>query len=226
MHFISNLRHLAQDTFLNANVCPAITPARKLELWEGAALPDASELLLITAHFGISVDRLLRKNLAVSMELSRNTRLVVFDVDGVLTDGGMYYTESGDEFKKFNAKDGLAIRRLARDGYITGIISHGINRNLIERRAALLGISKVYTGNTSKDEVLSGWCSDLGILPSASAYIGDDINDLPIIRIAGFTACPSDATELVKHEVDVVLQKRGGEGCVREWIDDYFLLRT
>jgi len=222
LYFQTNLRFLGQNGFLSDGVCPEIPAGRKESLWDGTEFPKPSELLSISEHFGISTDRLLKVNIAEAARLKQTIKLVIFDVDGVLTDGGMYYTESGDEFKKFNAKDGLAIRRLTQEGFITGIISHGINRNLIERRAALLNISKVYTGNKPKSEVLSDWCSELGITPKESAFIGDDLNDLSLIRIVGFSGCPADACLEVKSVVNVVLTKKGGEGCVREWIDAYF----
>jgi hypothetical protein len=81
-------------------------------------------------------------------------RMLVMDVDGVLTDAGMFYTESGDEFKKFNAKDGMAIRNLSKNGFKLGIISSGFNKTIIERRAELLGIQHVYLGTDEKLEVL------------------------------------------------------------------------
>jgi 3-deoxy-D-manno-octulosonate 8-phosphate phosphatase (KDO 8-P phosphatase) len=222
-HFISNLEYFGKEAFLLNSICHQISYDRKLTLLNGTALPDAGELLLISAYYNISVDRLLKKDLTAVRKDAGKIKLVVFDVDGVLTDGGMYYTESGDEFKKFNSKDGLAIRRLAKQGIVTGIISHGINRKLIERRAALLGITNVYTGDLSKAEVLNGWCTELAISPEEIAYIGDDVNDLPAIRLAGFSACPADAVAEVKDEVDIILNRKGGEACVREWIDGFLL---
>lgn len=217
--FKQNIQHLGNGDFLNDLVCPEIPMERKMLLWHGTSLPDALELLYISNHYAIAIDRLLKFDLTVSKRFSDTIKLVVFDVDGVMTDGGMYYTESGDELKKFNAKDGLAIRQLVAKGVITGIISHGINKNLIERRAALLGISRVYCGNQSKAEVLTGWCNEMGIATREAAFIGDDINDLPVIRLVGFSACPADAVPEVQKEVDLVLRKRGGEGCIREWLD-------
>jgi len=149
-------------------------------------------------------------------------KFLVLDVDGVLTDGGMYYTEQGDEFKKFNAKDGLAIRALTRSGFPVGIISHGFLVNLVKRRAELLGISRVYVGSERKLKVLQDWCGEMGIAPREVAYIGDDVNDLEMLRAVGVTACPSDAVMAVKEAVHLELQLRGGEGCVREFIDRYF----
>src|ERR1035438_6889908 len=94
----------------------------------------------------------------------KNIKFLVLDVDGVLTDGGMYYTESGDEFKKFNAKDGLAIRRLTKNGIPVGIISHGHLSMLITKRAELLGIKYVCVGMEMKKlDILTKWCEELKI---------------------------------------------------------------
>jgi YrbI family 3-deoxy-D-manno-octulosonate 8-phosphate phosphatase len=147
--------------------------------------------------------------------------MVIFDIDGVMTDAGMYYTESGDEFKKFNAKDGMVVRRLKQRGIHTGIISHGFNSNLIQRRAERLHISHMEVSQVPKKETLMRWCKELNINPAQVCYIGDDVNDEDIMNAVGFSACPADAVDDVKNMVHVVLQKKGGEGCVRELIDLY-----
>ncbi len=169
------------------------------------------------------IDTLLREDIAERAAVPKDIKMVVFDVDGVMTDAGMYYTESGDELKRFNSRDGLAIRNLNKIGFLTGIISHGINVNLIKRRAELLGITHVYAGNRPKTDVMAEWCQQLGFGFSQIAYIGDDINDLPLIRVVGYSACPSDALNAVKKEVNMVLSARGGDGAIREWIDRCFL---
>ena len=185
----------------------------------------AEDLTSISKISGIPIGKLFDSNLSELQQRPQNLKLIIFDVDGVMTDAGMYYTESGDEMKKFNARDGLAIRALRNAGYETGIISHGININLIQKRAALLNISRVYAGNRPKNEVLAEWCSELGISFDQTAFIGDDVNDLPIIRIVGFSACPADALDAVKAEADVILSKSGGHGCIREWADKFLLDR-
>jgi YrbI family 3-deoxy-D-manno-octulosonate 8-phosphate phosphatase len=153
----------------------------------------------------------------------KNIKFLVLDVDGVLTDGGMYYTESGDEFKKFNAKDGLAIRRLTKAGIPVGIISHGHLSKLINKRAELLGIKHVYVGmGVKKMDILINWCNELKIDLNDVAYIGDDINDLEVLQAVGVSACPDDAVFKVKNNVHHVLQNNGGQACVREFIDEYF----
>ncbi len=147
-------------------------------------------------------------------------KLLILDVDGVLTDGGMYYTEGGDEFKRFNTKDGYAIQHLSKDHNLpVGIISSGHNITLIERRAVLLKIPYVYVGNREKLGVLMEWCEKLGIRLQDVAYIGDDLNDLECMQKVGIAACPSDAVEKIKNASQIVLNRKGGEGCVREFIE-------
>jgi 3-deoxy-D-manno-octulosonate 8-phosphate phosphatase (KDO 8-P phosphatase) len=168
------------------------------------------------------VDTLLLEEIELRSTVPADIKMLIFDVDGVMTDAGMYYSESGEESKRFNSRDGLAIRNLNKLGWKTGIISHGININLIKRRADLLGISHVYAGNRPKTDVLAEWCNELNLSFSQIAFIGDDINDLPIIRVVGFSACPADALNAVKKEVNMVLSSRGGDGAIREWIDRCF----
>jgi 3-deoxy-D-manno-octulosonate 8-phosphate phosphatase (KDO 8-P phosphatase) len=169
------------------------------------------------------VDTLLLEEIELRSTVPKDIKMLIFDVDGVMTDAGMYYSESGEESKRFNSRDGLAIRNLNKLGWKTGIISHGINISLIKRRAELLGISHVYAGNLPKTDVLAEWCNELNLSFSQIAFIGDDINDLPIIRVVGFSACPADALNAVKKEVNMVLSSRGGDGAIREWIDRCFL---
>lgn len=186
--------------------------------------PTPDDLIKISNHFSITLDLLLKANLSHHTELSSfMPKLLVMDVDGVLTDGGMYYTENGDEFKKFNAKDGMAIKAIKKAGVKTGIISNGTNQQIVAKRASILNIDLVEVSHLNKLEVLSAWCTQLGIELKEVAYIGDDINDLEIISKVGFSACPADAVAVVKANVTLILASKGGEGCVREWIDTYFL---
>lgn len=148
-------------------------------------------------------------------------KLLILDVDGVMTDGGMYFTETGDQFKKFNTKDGMAIIHLTRNNFQVGIISSGFSGNAVEKRAEMLGIQNCYVGRDKKIDILSTWCQKLNIGFEEVAIIGDDINDLEVMRKIGFRACPADAVEVVKKEVDLILTSKGGAGCIREFIDNY-----
>jgi YrbI family 3-deoxy-D-manno-octulosonate 8-phosphate phosphatase len=150
-------------------------------------------------------------------------KLLVLDVDGVLTDGGMYYSNSGDEFKKFNTKDGMGIKLAIESGIKVGFLSNGKNDILIKNRAALLGVEFVYVGADNKLAVLKQWMHDLQIEFDNIAYIGDDINDLEIMDNVEFNACPLDAVPKVKMVAKYLLDAKGGEGCVREFIDAHLL---
>ena len=150
-------------------------------------------------------------------------KLLVLDVDGVMTDGGMYFSEGGDQIKKYNTKDGMAIIHLTKNDFQIAILSSGFTNNMVEQRAKMLGIQKCYVGRDKKISILEEYCKELNISFENVAIIGDDINDLDIIKAVGFSACPSDAMDVVKSNVDVILNKKGGEGCVREFIDAYIL---
>ncbi len=208
--------------FLRTRIAGSFSAERLEEICKGAPC-SAEEFARIGSLSGYPLERLFLENLELKTKLRVPIRFVVFDVDGVLTDAGMYYTESGDEFKRFNARDGLAMKALPKMSIETGIISHGINENLIRRRAALLNIQRVYCGSQPKLEILSAWCAEMGIALSEVAYIGDDVNDLPLFEHCGFTAAPADALPAVKNLAHVVLKNKGGYGCVREWIDGYIL---
>ena len=150
-------------------------------------------------------------------------KLLVLDVDGVMTDAGMYYTENGDQIKKYNAKDGMAIQHLVKSGFQLAIISSGYKAEMVKARAELLGIQFCYVGREPKLDILQKHCEELGLKLENVAIIGDDINDLEVFRKVGFTACPSDAVLVIKSHSDVILSKKGGEGCVREFVDAYLL---
>lgn len=110
-------------------------------------------------------------------------KLIILDVDGVMTDAGMYYTESGDQFKKYNAKDGRAIIDIQKLGYKVGIISSAFTDQMVMHRAKVLKIENVYVGEKSKKDVLDVWCAEMGISHSEVAMIGDDINDITIMDV-------------------------------------------
>ena len=150
-------------------------------------------------------------------------RLLVLDVDGTLTDGGVYIDSNGIQSKKFNIKDGMGITQLREKGIHIGIISHSRSKSILDERARMLGIDLMYSGKESKLQVLDRWLKDLELTYEQVAYIGDDINDLEVIHKAGLSACPHDAHFSVVKEVDIVLQRNGGEGCVRVFSDRYLL---
>lgn len=152
-----------------------------------------------------------------------NVKLLILDVDGTLTDGGVYVTQEGKQFKKYNAKDGLGIRELVKSGMQVGIISHSMISEMVTSRAKALGIQNCYVGMEDKLTVLDGWCERLQIARKETAYIGDDINDLGIMKAVGVSACPADAHKKILAISDIKLTRNGGEGAVREFIDDYLM---
>ncbi len=184
-----------------------------------------NQLIAWADQLGISIDSLLKKDYQAQAErlLAHPIKLLVLDVDGVLTDGGMYYSELDpvNEFKKFNAKDGMSIIHYIQDGGQIAIISSGKNINLIRTRAAHLGIQHVYASRAPKLETLKGLCGELGIQLTEVAMIGDDVNDRSVLAEVGLSACPSDGMEEIKNLVDVVLTREGGKGCVREFMDGW-----
>jgi YrbI family 3-deoxy-D-manno-octulosonate 8-phosphate phosphatase len=185
-------------------------------------IPSPEQICLISDYLNISTDILLKKELKIKTP-SQKIKFLVIDVDGVLTDGGMYYTESGDEFKKFHTRDGMAIKNLTAQGFPVALLSSGFNKKLIQRRAELLKIKFVYVGTESKLKILSNWCKQLKIKLSEVAYMGDDVNDLEVIKNVGLSACPADAITEIKNEADIITSKKGGEACLREFTDNWLL---
>ena len=144
--------------------------------------------------------------------------MIATDIDGVWTDGGMYYTESGDEFKRFNTYDsaGVVFCRLLE---VPVAIITGEPSLAVKRRAEKLKIVHCHTGVTDKLVVLRDLCQTLNISLSEVAYLGDDLNDMRIFPEVGFSACPSSAPDYVKKMVNKVLTKKGGEGVFREFVE-------
>lgn len=178
---------------------------------------------LFCAENELDYANMLCRPMFVDKSKIKNIKLLILDVDGVMTDAGMFFTESGDQFKKYNAKDGMAIKALERFGIQAGIISSAHKIKMVKVRAEMLNIKHLYVGGDPKLDILVDWCEKLEIKLSEVAIIGDDINDLAVMKAVGFSACPADAVLKVKETVDLVLQTKGGQGCVREFIDFYLL---
>jgi len=149
-------------------------------------------------------------------------KMIVLDVDGTLTDGGIYVTDSGEEFKKFNVKDGMAISRLLKKGMQFGLISGSKSTGAIHKRAENLGIEYVYVGDEPKTQILEKWLVELGITYDNILFVGDDISDRAVMQRAAIAACPADAAPSIMAISDIVTKKGGGEGCFREMADKYF----
>ena len=153
-----------------------------------------------------------------SPNLLRNIRLFATDVDGVLTDAGMYYSESGDEWKKFNTRDGMGIKLLQKAGLITAIVTQERTK-LVARRAEKLAIPELHQGVMDKLSVIRDMAARHGITLKQVAYIGDDVNDLEALKAVGFSASPADGLPQVIEAVGYVCSKKGGEGAVREIVE-------
>tara|TARA_B100000315_G_C14572339_1_gene586232 strand:- start:1073 stop:1606 length:534 start_codon:yes stop_codon:yes gene_type:complete len=148
----------------------------------------------------------------------RRIRLVAMDVDGVLTDGGMYYSESGDEMKKFHSQDGMGIKLLQSAGIITSFVTSE-QTNLVQRRGNRLQVHEIYQGTFEKKNVLSELCTKYNLSMEDVAFIGDDINDLDALKYVGFSVAPSNAVLAVREIVDFICECNGGAGAVREMSD-------
>jgi YrbI family 3-deoxy-D-manno-octulosonate 8-phosphate phosphatase len=156
-----------------------------------------------------------RKSLAATL---KRIRLFATDVDGVLTDAGMYYSESGEELKKFNTRDGMGIKLLQRAGLITAIVTQERTK-LVAWRGEKLMMPEVHQGVMDKLSLVREMAARHGLSMDEVAYIGDDINDLATLKAVGFSATPADGMPAVVEAVDYVCVKKGGEGAVREIIE-------
>lgn len=151
-------------------------------------------------------------------------KLFAFDVDGVLTNGDITYTESGEEIKSFNAKDGQGINMLVKGGYLTAIIT-ARESNIIARRAQDLGIADVFQGSKNKILAVQALMEKYGLDLSEIAYAGDDLPDMCVLEKVGLAFCPLDAVEEVKQICHFISSKEGGKGAVRE-VTDLLLKRA
>lgn len=156
-------------------------------------------------------------------EKFQNIKLVAFDVDGVLTDGSIIYTDNGEEIKSFNAKDGQGIALLSKNGFISAIIT-ARQSSIVERRAQDLHITEVFQGSKNKFESLKILMEKHKVNLSEIAYVGDDLPDLCVLEKVGLAFCPNDAVEEVKQVCHFISSKDGGCGAVREITD--LLIKT
>ena len=174
-------------------------------------------MALEQTQMGIKSPMATRKRKALSSTLKR-IRLFATDVDGVLTDAGMYYSESGEELKKFNTRDGMGIKLLQRAGIVTAIVTQERTK-LVARRGEKLMIPEVHQGVMDKLALVREMVERLGLSMEEVAYIGDDVNDVATLKAVGFSATPADGMPQAAAVVDYVCAKKGGEGAVREIIE-------
>jgi len=145
----------------------------------------------------------------------KKIKLVIADVDGVLTDGGMFFSQKGEFLKKFNTRDGMGVELLSRKGIRTVFVSKE-NSKIVQMRAKKLNISGCYVGVKKKELLLPKICKKFRIKKHEIAYIGDDVNDLKIMNAIGLSITPKDGMEPIKKISDYVCKLNGGEGVFRE----------
>lgn len=183
-------------------------------------MPEYTSVEIDEIQDWIVAESLMKRFILKIKHSLKTIKLVVTDVDGVLTDAGMYYSESGDELKKFNTHDGMAFQLLREHGIKTGIVTSE-NTNIVANRAKKLKVDYLYQGKKhgGKLEVVKLMCETENITLNEVAYIGDDINCFELLSAVGFPACPSNALPKIKNIANIIhLEKKGGEGVFREFV--------
>lgn len=148
----------------------------------------------------------------------KNIKMLVMDVDGTMTDGTVYYSKNGEELKRFSIRDGMGINLLIKGNIIPAIITSE-NSEIVTARAKKLGINYVVLGSRNKTQSLKELSESANIPLSDIAFIGDDINDLNVMKICGLSACPKDSVLAVKEIADFNCSYNGGKGAIRELIE-------
>ncbi len=157
-------------------------------------------------------------------ERALKVKLFLLDVDGVLTDGRLYYTQEGEEIKVFNVKDGFGIKLAQKAGIEIGIIS-GRSSNALHKRLKDLGIEEIFTGKKDKLSALENIVKRKNIKTEEIAYMGDDLVDIPVMKRVGFPIAVRDAEDIVKEYAVYVTEREGGKGAVREAIETILKLK-
>ena len=152
-------------------------------------------------------------------------RALILDVDGVLTDGGLYYTERGEEMKRFDVRDGQGLVLLREAGVLVALVTRKSSQ-IVARRAAALGITEVHQDVEDKRGMVEALLARHGIAPAAACVIGDDVNDLAAMAYVGLAAAPSDAVPQVRAAAALVTRAPAGHGAVRELCDHLLAART
>ncbi|MTI38349.1 KdsC family phosphatase [Fulvivirga lutimaris] len=161
------------------------------------------------------MDKILKEIPQEVRNRAQKIKAILFDVDGVLTDGSIIYTNSGDEIKAFNVKDGQIISHLKRLDFVVGAIT-GRESALVERRCQELKLDYCFQGAKDKFQIVQDIAAERGLKLDEVAYIGDDIIDLRVIKNVGLGAAPADALSYVKDEAHFITKKSGGNGVLRE----------
>ncbi|WP_026899118.1 KdsC family phosphatase [Daejeonella oryzae] len=159
------------------------------------------------------------------LEKFKFIKAFVFDVDGVLTDGIVHVTESGEQLRQFNIKDGYALQLAIKRGFKIAVISGGHSQG-VKIRLNGLGIDEVFLGADSKTEIYSEFLSKNSLSAEQVMYMGDDIPDLPPMQMAGIPVCPADAVSEIKEISLYISHRDGGKGCVRDVIEKVLKLQN
>ena len=155
------------------------------------------------------------KNQNKIKEKIKKIKIILTDVDGVLTDGGMYYSHSGDMMKKFHARDGMGVSLLKKNGIPTVIVTKE-KTAIVKKWASKMPIAKLYDGILKKENILDKISKDFKVKPSEMAFIGDDVNDINLLKSVGFSAMPNDGIQQLKKICDYQCRTIGGNGVLRE----------
>lgn len=155
------------------------------------------------------------------IEKLKKIKLVAMDIDGTLTDGSLYYGKNGEELKRFNVRDGMAVTLMHKNGIKSAIITSE-NSPIVTARANKLNITDVYLGSRNKTDDIKEIADKNNLSLDEIAFIGDDINDLPALKTVGFSAAPADSSHLILNAVDYICKKNGGHGALREIVELIF----
>jgi YrbI family 3-deoxy-D-manno-octulosonate 8-phosphate phosphatase len=146
-------------------------------------------------------------------------KLILTDCDGVLTDTGTYYSVNGEELKRFSIRDGMGVERLRKyAGVETGIVT-GEKTDIVRKRAEKLKMTEIHLGINNKDRLFKEIVERKKLIPEEVAFIGDDSNDVTIMKLAGLTACPADATKFASDIADIIVESKGGYGAFRDFAE-------
>lgn len=203
---LERLEQLEQLRLLQAGI-----PIRVLEVPPmGAGVDTPEDLERVRAA--------IRGRRLAALEKLKRVRLVITDVDGVLTDGGLYYGPDGECLKRFHARDGLGVKLLQKAGIRVAVLS-GRDCPSLRRRLTDLGITEAVLGKLDKRSVISSLMEQCGVQPEEIAFVGDDIPDMEVFGLCGVSVTVNDAPDYVKAVADVVLENKGGQGAFRELTD-------
>jgi N-acylneuraminate cytidylyltransferase len=181
-------------------------------------MPEYSQIEIDEPDDWAIAEATFRKKQSKRMVIGKEIKLVLSDVDGTLTDGGTYCSENGEMLSKFSRRDGMGFELLRKKGFKVGIITKEKSK-IVETRARKLNLDIIEIGIENKRERIESICKEHGVSWDNVAYIGDDINDLEVLEMAGISACPKDAVQKVKEKCSIVLDTKGGKGAFRELAD-------